>query len=177
MSRKNTPEDFWSRVACGEPTDCWEWQGSKTSSGYGSVSWHGETVPAHRLAYFLSRGGIELHTGFRLGGKAKRYRRFVLHKCDNRRCCNPAHLFLGSMSTNLKDAYDKKRKTQPRSKHVNAKLTPTQVQEIRTAYDNGAAKQTELASLYGVSQRAISLVVRRETYKDVEEKFGGLNHD
>lgn len=108
-------------------------------------------------------------TGFRHEGRAKRYRRFVLHKCDNRKCCNPKHLFLGSMRANLLDAYAKGRKTQPRSAHVNAKLTLEQVRNIRTTYDAGYTRQVDLAAKYGVSQRAISLIIRRETYKDVED--------
>lgn len=167
MSPKNTPENFWSRVARGSDTDCWDWKGAKTSAGYGNLTWHGQQVQAHRVAYYLAKGGIALQTGFRHEGKAKRYKRFVLHKCDNRLCCNPTHLFLGSMRTNLLDAYRKKRKAQPRSGHTNAKLTPTQVLEIRSVYDAGGVRQVDLAKQYGVSQRAISLVVRRETYGDV----------
>jgi hypothetical protein len=168
MSRKNTPESFWQRVAKSDVDSCWEWQGSCTSSGYGSVAWHGKVVQAHRVAYYLAIGGIRLHTEFRLEGRAKKYKRFVLHKCDNRKCCNPSHLFLGSMRTNLLDAYTKKRKYQPRSTHVNAKLSAQQVRDIRFAYDTGAMTQVPLAKMYGVSQRVISLIVRRESYKDIE---------
>ena len=167
MSAKNTPESFWARVHKPSPEDCWEWMGAKTSGGYGNLTWHGKHVQAHRVAYFLTHGSINLSTGFRHEGKAKTYRRFVLHTCDNRRCCNPAHLFLGSMRTNLLDAYRKGRKVQPRSAHVNAKLAPDQIREIRHRYDSGEAVQTELARRYKVSQRVISLIVRRETYKDV----------
>lgn len=168
MSAKNTPENFWSRVSIADPDDCWEWQGAITSSGYGNLSWHGVHVQAHRVAYYLTNGQIALETGFRHKGKAKRYKRFVLHKCDNRKCCNPDHLFLGSMSSNQKDAYGKGRKQQPRSTHANAKLSPENVREIRRKYDTGQAKQTDLAAEFGVSQRVISLVVRRESYKDVK---------
>lgn len=167
MSAKNTPEAFWRRVTISSPTDCWEWQGACTSSGYGNLSWRGENVQAHRVAYFLSVGGIALQTGFRQAGRAKQYRQFVLHRCDNRKCCNPAHLFLGSMSTNLQDAYTKGRKVQPRSAHVNAKLSAADILNIRLRYAQGAARQATLAAEYGVSQRAISLVVRNESYKDI----------
>jgi hypothetical protein len=175
MSTKNTPETFWPRVICGVDADCWEWQGAKTSSGYGSLSWHGQTVQAHRVAYYLTYGGIALQTGFRHAGKAKRYRRFVLHKCDNRLCCNPSHLFLGSMRTNLMDAYTKGRKAQPKSGHVNAKLTPEQVRDIRRLYDAGGVRQVDLAARYGVSQRVISLIIRRESYKDILEHYDGYH--
>jgi hypothetical protein len=167
MSAKNTAESFWQRVHKSGPDACWEWGGAKTSSGYGNLAWHGQHVQAHRVAYFLTHGGIGLTTGFRHVGKAKTYRRFVLHKCDNRVCCNPAHLFLGSMRANQLDAYQKGRKRQPQSAHANAKLTHEQVREIRQRYDAGLDLQVPLAKEFGVSQRVISLVVRRETYKDV----------
>jgi hypothetical protein len=176
MSRKNTPADFWNRVNVCGPDECWEWSGATNSGGYGTISWSGAVVVTHRVAYMLARGNIRLETGFRHEGKAKRYKRFVLHTCDNRRCCNPAHLFLGSMRTNLLDAYAKKRKMQPRSAHVNAKLTPTQVQDIRHRYDAGVSTQVQLAAEFLVSQRTISLAVRRETYTDVKETAHGLNH-
>jgi uncharacterized Zn-finger protein len=167
MSHKNTPDSFWSRVDVGADADCWEWQGALTSSGYGNLTYHGQHVQAHRLSYQLTHGQISLQTGFRLVGKAKRYKRFVLHTCDNRRCCNPTHLFLGSMRTNQLDAYSKGRKTQPRSNHANAKLTPSEVRTIRSQYDCGGVRQIDLAIQYSISQRCVSLIVRRETYKDV----------
>jgi DNA-binding MarR family transcriptional regulator len=71
------------------------------------------------------------------------------------------------MKTNQLDAYRKGRRTQPKSRHANAKLTPEQVATIRETYDAGGVRQVDLAKQYGVSQRAISLVVRRETYRDV----------
>lgn len=168
MSTKNTPENFWKRVSISSPDDCWEWVGAKTSSGYGNVAWHGRVVQAHRVAFFLVKGGISLLTKFREVGVAKKYRRFVLHKCDNRACCNPDHLFLGSMRANQLDAYAKGRKVQPRSAHTNAKVTPDQVRHIRATYDSGRATQVQLALRYGVSQRVISLIVRREAYRDID---------
>jgi hypothetical protein len=167
MSPRNTPENFWRRVARGADDACWDWQGARTSSGYGNLTWHGKHVQAHRVAYYLHYGGVALLTGFRLERRAKQYKRFVLHTCDNRLCCNPRHLFLGSMRANLLDAYHKGRKVQPRSKHANAKLTPKQVRELRATYDSGGIRQVDLALQYGVSQKVVSLIVRRESYKDI----------
>lgn len=168
MSVKNTPESFWKRVTINSESECWEWTGAKTSSGYGNLAWHGKSVQAHRVAYFLTYGGISLATGFRTPNRARTYKRFVLHRCDNRLCCNPNHLFLGTMRSNQLDAYKKGRKTQPKSNHANAKLTPTQVREIRSLYHHKGVFQTVLAEQYGVSQRCISLITRYESYKDIE---------
>lgn len=80
------------------------------------------------------------------------------------------------MRTNMLDAYAKGRKTQPRSGHVNAKLSADQVRAIRRAYDTGTVRQVDLAAEYGVSQRAISLITRRETYTDVSENGDETNN-
>ena len=157
MSAKQTPDSFWAKVK--KTNKCWEWQGALNSTGYGTVSWHGRVYTAHRVAAWLvglvddpaAPDGIT-------GG-------LVLHKCDNRKCCNPEHFFIGKHTDNLLDAYKKHRKSQPKGQHhANAKLTNKQAGAIRTAYSKGII-QTALARKYGVSQRVISLIVRGETYK------------
>jgi hypothetical protein len=158
MSAKQTPDSFWAKVK--KTRKCWEWQGALNSTGYGTVSWHGRVHTAHRVAAWLS-GMVDdpASPSNRLSSG------YVLHKCDNRKCCNPKHFFLGSHSDNLKDAYNKERKTQPRGQHhANAKLTNKQVAVIRRDYVKGRT-QMQLASVYGVSQRVISLIVRGESYK------------
>ena len=160
MSRKQTAESFWSRVNIGSNDICWEWGGSRNSSGYGTVAWWGQIFTAHRVAAWLS--GMVESPKAPISARAKT---FVLHSCDNRCCCNPNHLFLGSYSDNQLDAYKKKRRCQPRGvRHVNAKLTELQVRTIRYRYNAGEC-QVPLAIEYGVSQRCISLIVRGETYK------------
>jgi hypothetical protein len=159
MSNKQTPESFWARVDRDTKGGCWEWQGSVNSTGYGTVGWHGTNYTAHRVAAWLL--GLVSTPKAPLNSREPTH---VLHKCDNRRCCNPDHFFLGTFTDNMKDAYTKRRKTQPRGQyHANAKLTNEQVAEIRKRYKAGEL-QVPLASEYGVSQRAISLIVRGETY-------------
>ncbi len=72
---------------------------------------------------------------------------------------------IGSYSDNQRDAYTKKRRTQPQGEaHTNAKLTNEQAAEIRRRY-KASEYQVPLAKEYGVSQRVISLIVRGESYK------------
>ena len=159
MVQKQTEISFWERVAKGDPDSCWEWQGSCNNTGYGTVSWHGPVYTAHRVAAWL--------VGMVDSPKAPIFNRtsYVLHKCDNRKCCNPNHFFLGSYSDNQRDAYQKNRKVQPKGgDHANAKLTNQQAVEIRQRYAAGEL-QVPLAKEYGVSQNTISLIVRGETYK------------
>jgi hypothetical protein len=158
MSKKQTADSFWSRIK--KQDGCWEWQGSCNNSGYGTVAWNGKVYTAHRIAAWLS-GLVSTPSA----PQSSREPTHVLHKCDNRKCCNPDHFFLGTFTDNMIDAYRKERKKQPKgSNHVNAKLTVVQVATIRTRYKNGEY-QVPLAKEYGVSQRCISLIVRGETYK------------
>ena len=81
------------------PNDCWEWRGSLTKQGYGQVT-RRDMKPkgwmAHRLAWVLAYGPIPKGL-------------WVLHKCDNRPCINPLHLFLGTQSDNVRDCVAKGR--------------------------------------------------------------------
>ena len=157
MARKQTRESFWAKVK--KTKSCWEWQKSCNNTGYGTVAWDGKTYVAHRVAAYLEGMVNKMEAP-----KSSRDKTHVLHKCDNRKCCNPKHLFLGSYTDNQLDAYKKIRRTQPKGEnHTNAKLTNAQVKEIRERYKAGEM-QIPLAKEFNVSQRAISLIIRNETY-------------
>lgn len=158
MSQRQTSVSFWEKIKKG--SGCWEWQGALNSTGYGNVSWHGKVYTAHRVAAWLV--GLIAHPS---APRNKQDQGYVLHTCDNRKCCNPKHFFLGSYSDNQFDAYKKNRKRQPKGEnHANAKLTLRQIAAIRKEYAAGKSQST-LASKYGVSQTSVSKIVRNETYK------------
>ena len=124
---------------------CWEWTAGKTVDGYGKFDFAGKTQHAHRVAYQLYIG--EITAGL-----------LVCHRCDNRKCVNPAHLFLGTQADNMRDCMDKGRRASG-EKHYRSKLIEEQVIEIRLKYAEGAT-QVNLAKEYGMSQTTISEIVR-----------------
>jgi len=88
---------------------CWEWQGYRHPKGYGDMSYRSTNWRVHRLAYFLFKGPIPAGM-------------VICHTCDNRPCCNPDHLFPGTIDTNNKDMAAKGRckyseDSWPRCKH------------------------------------------------------------
>ena len=91
---RTVKERFWDKVE--KSSGCWMWLGSKGSHGYGQTSNRGGYILAHRMSWELAYGTIP--TGM-----------CVLHKCDNRECVNPNHLFIGTKSDNTQDMMRKGR--------------------------------------------------------------------
>lgn len=161
-----TAETFWNKVKRGNPNECWEWQGRLNNTGrpgncfYGRVDIFGKQgIYVHRVAYYISfPGQIELGRGNGL---------LVCHTCDNPKCCNPKHLFLGTAQDNVDDKVKKGRQKHYKStESPRAKLSEKDVRDIRAARKKGIPRK-ELAKKYGVHITAIKCVVSRRHYKDI----------
>lgn len=137
----NTPDTFDSYVAKAD-SGCWEWIGFIRWNGYGTFGMGGRSIPAHRFAYERAKGAIP--EGL-----------FVCHSCDNRRCVNPDHLWVGTQADNLADMAAKGRAhkgpTLHSEAHPKAKLTKDKARAIRS--DPRPAHQ--IAPEYGISKSLV----------------------
>lgn len=128
---------------------CWVWQLYAFPNGYGGFSEHvnrtTQTTSAHRGAWAAAHGPIA-------------HGSVVCHRCDNRLCCNPEHLFLGTQSDNIKDMVAKGRGNPRRGEdHHNSKLTAGDVRMVKLLLGLGV-RQYRLSQLYGVGQQTISAI-------------------
>lgn len=140
----DTIERFWSKVD--KTRNCWEWTGPPSKSGYGRFCFDKTKVMyAHRYSYLITYGDIGTS--------------YVLHGCDNRRCVRPDHLFLGTCADNAIDAASKGR--------LKKKLTEHSIKNIRERHAQNEASQRDLAREFGVTHRAIGLILKRRTWKHV----------
>lgn len=130
---------------------CWEWKAFRLQNGYGwfRLGGQGSTMElAHRVSWSVHRGAIPVGL-------------FVCHRCDNRGCVNPNHLFLGTVADNQHDMAEKGRAVHGESSHL-AKLTLNQIRRIRTM--PGTSRR--VAKLFGVTDSTIRYVRRGDTWKE-----------
>lgn len=147
------PDVFWACVAfSADNAKCWTWLGGLNVDGYGAA---GREL-AHRRAWVLTFGPIPK-------------RLCVLHRCDNRACCNPAHLFLGTRKINNADR-DAKGRFAFGERVGTHKLTDCIVQDLRERYAAGKETHRSLAVRYGVHHTTIGDVLRGFRWRHVESR-------
>lgn len=142
------------------PTGCWEWKSACTGkdgkSHYGMMQVNNKPALVHRVSYELFVGPIPEDTPTR--------KTFVCHKCDNPKCVNPDHLFLGTPKENTQDMIIKGRKNHPVGERVKgAKLTRDKVLKIRSSTESPES----LSKMYGVTTSTINSVKKGATWTHV----------
>jgi hypothetical protein len=153
LALRHDEAHFWARVEGRLSGECWIWTGPTMSSGYGQASVGGRRSTAHRMAWELTNGPIPPGLS-------------VLHRCDNRPCVNPGHLFLGTQADNMRDMALKGRHhgSGVRGERQGlARLTEAAVRQIRRSDLSNAI----LAIRFGVDAGTISKVRRGRTWRHV----------
>lgn len=141
---------------------CWEWQGYVAPCGYARMQIKKVNLYIHRLFYVTYKEPIV--------GK------LVCHTCDNKRCLNPDHMFLGTHNENMRDMKVKGRSSGPKSKgvpNIQTRLTAEQVAEIYTS----KKKVRALAEDYNVAIKTVYFIKRDISWTAVTSGLEkGINH-
>lgn len=135
---------------------CWEWLGSerRRGRGYGQMKIAQKSYFAHRVSYEIFCGPID-------DGK------FVCHRCDNPKCVNPDHLFLGTHQDNVDDQVAKGRQVKG-TVNGRAKLTEDDVLAIRAAE---GVLQKDLAAQFGISRQQVSNIRNGILWADIPKVY------
>lgn len=132
--------------------DCWEWYGRIEKNGYGRITNRRNTQWVHRFMWERFYGPIPKGLD-------------VCHKCDNRKCVNPSHLFLGTRQDNMTDACVKNR-MQRGEDRFNSVLNETIVREARQMHKNGM-KITDIAKHFNIERTTIGNAIIRKSWRHV----------
>lgn len=151
--------EYYSKQA---ENGCIEWTGGIENTGYAHIRFHGNRLYVHRASWIAHHGEIP---------KGK----LVLHKCDNRKCLNPEHLFLGTQKDNQADM-TRKGRGRYGTRNGRATLTDEQVMKIRDfAPHVPLIKITPwkayrlIGELYGVGANAIYDIIKGNKWKHLED--------
>lgn len=158
--RQITLDSIKGRCRVNPRTECWEWSNCVQANGYGRINVNRKSTYVHRLAYRLAKG--EIPAGHD-----------VCHKCDNRRCCNPEHLFAGTRLANMRDAKEKGRLscgirhgiTVVSHVRSRAKLTLEKAREIRALRSAGVSAK-EIAEQFKVDVSNVRLIVAYKIWRE-----------
>jgi hypothetical protein len=141
------------RVEIDLKSKCWLWMGKPTKDGYGQTKVNGKRWVVSRLVYKLYFGDFD---------KTK----IVCHTCDNPRCVNPKHLFLGTQKDNMLDMVKKKRnfkRIKPTDPRI--KISTKSVLEIRALTKEGKLSHGVIAEMYGITRSNVGAIHRRKSWK------------
>lgn len=148
MTKNGFLRNIWK-----DKNGCWVWTASRFKNGYGQCRYQDQSK-AHRVSWLIHRGVIPKGV-------------CVLHRCDNRPCVNPQHLFLGSQKDNMRDMILKGRDDKVKGvRHPQAKMTDKDIRQIRKLHKDGKT-QRSLCRLFSISPGHMHGIIHRRYWKHV----------
>lgn len=160
-ARASLETRLWRQVDRRGPNECWPWRSKSRVTGYGTIGRGGRDsgkLLSHRAAWEVTHGPIAVGEGH--------HGTVVLHTCDNRLCCNPAHLRLGTQADNVRDMDAKGRRVvvlRSGAEHHMTKINEDDVRAIRASTEPLAV----IAERYGMTRAGIKTIRQRRTWKHV----------
>lgn len=137
---------------------CWEWNGCVQGNGYSRIRFSGKTEYGHRAAYVVFHGTIP-------------HGMDVCHTCDNRKCVNPDHLFIGTRKENMQDCAKKRRTTKGISFNTGESCGVSKLKEADIICARKLAQEGEIprviAEKFGVHPDTIRCAIQRKTWRHI----------
>ncbi|CAB4140964.1 HNH nuclease [uncultured Caudovirales phage] len=160
--RASPEERLWRSIDKRGPDECWPWKKKLSAYGYGALSTGAKN--GHKVVY-AHRAMWELHNG-PIPDSDDYHGAVIMHSCDNRACCNPAHLRLGTQAENVADMQAKGRKVNkpmPGIENGMAKMNEEIVRRLRA----GLVTPQQVAEVLGCTPEAAQMAKSGKTWKHV----------